>query len=57
MEYFVESPDGVKGLLSRESAHDPAAADDEIVLIEHRRLARRDGALGRVQFHFRMSIA
>ncbi len=32
-------------------AADPPAADNQIVLIKHRRLAGRDRALRRVQFH------
>jgi len=34
----------------------PSAADHQIVLIKHRRLAGRDGALRQVQFHLRAPV-
>ena len=40
-----------------ESSRNPPAADDQIVLIKHRRLAGRDGALGGMQFHLYRTVA
>ena len=37
--------------LAPSAARDPAAAQHQVVLVKHRRLAGRDGALGDVQLH------
>src|ERR1051325_2491183 len=46
---------GIEASVRTDSPRYPPAAEDQIVLIKHRRLARRDRALWRRELHFHLS--